>query len=295
MSHMKKVLIASGKALCYALLFVFSQFFVMFAANAVFTIILSMQSFGPYGTVPPYEELLNAALAFTEKYASLLAAGGDALALLTVWAVFRLRGRRLSVETNWRKTPSGTILVAAACGVIFAAIVSLILSILPIPEEIMQGYEEASSEVLDINAPLVMLALVFIGPISEEVFFRGLVYTRLKRGMPRVAAMILASLIFAVIHGNIVWIAYAFCAGMLMNLVFEKSGTLWASIAFHCAFNFAGSYVSGLMPDMSFVFACVLCLALVFALFLLIRNISAVPIPVGDNGQDGEENGNGMA
>lgn len=273
MTHMKKVLIAIGKAAGFALLFLFAQLLVVFAANIVFTAKLAMESFGPYGTVQPFDELLNAALAFMDKYGALLTGLGDLLAVVVAWAIFRLRGKRLSIETGWHRTSTRTVLMGIACGMAFAAAVCIALSILPIPEEMMQTYDEASSDILNVNTPLVLLALVFVGPIAEEVYFRGLVYTRLKRAMPYRVAMILSSLIFAVIHGDPVWIAYAFCAGLLMCAVYERSGSLWTNIAFHCAFNLVGTYISGFIPDMTLVPACLLCFISAALGFVLLRNI----------------------
>ncbi len=92
-----------------------------------------------------------------------------------------------------------------------------------------------------------LLIVVFLAPFVEEVLFRGLVFGGLKsRG--RVLAYTVSCVLFALMH---VWqfavsswdLSYFLlmlqylAPGLVLAWVYERSGTLWTSIALHAAAN----------------------------------------------------------
>ena len=78
-------------------------------------------------------------------------------------------------------------------------------------------------------------------------------HTRLRRAMPAALACVLSSLLFGVLHGQLLWIAYAFVMGVALTIVFERTGTLWANIIVHITFNLAGSYLVQYLPGSVFI------------------------------------------
>lgn len=133
-----------------------------------------------------------------------------------------------------------------------AAVVALLLALLPIPEALMDAYNEAAAG-LDKPGLISALSTMIFAPIAEEVIFRGLVYTRLRRAIPAALACVLSSLLFGVLHGQLLWIAYAFVMGVVLTIVFERTGTLWANIIVHITFNLAGSYLVQYLPGSVFI------------------------------------------
>ena len=80
---------------------------------------------------------------------------------------------------------------------------------------------------------------VFLAPVAEEVIFRGILYPAIKQaGYPR-TALWATSLLFGAIHQNLV--AFVPLAGfsLLLIYLYEKTGSLWASITAHSILNFS--------------------------------------------------------
>jgi membrane protease YdiL (CAAX protease family) len=79
--------------------------------------------------------------------------------------------------------------------------------------------------------------LIAVGPVAEELFFRGYVYRRLRRlaGLP--AALIVSSSAFAAIHGNISGFLVYMAIGLVFALAYERSGRLLAPIVAHMLLN----------------------------------------------------------
>lgn len=112
--------------------------------------------------------------------------------------------------------------------------VSYVLIWLRVPER----FSNAVQEGLLSSGPMIqVVGLGILAPIMEEILFRGLVYRRLKRYMPRWGAVLLGAGIFAVYHGNMMQILFAFPMALLIIWSYERWGTLTAPILFHMAAN----------------------------------------------------------
>lgn len=86
-----------------------------------------------------------------------------------------------------------------------------------------------------------MLFLIFFGglagPITEEIFFRGFFYPALRRRVGRAGAVLINALCFAALHGNLVQLAPLIGLGLILALLRERTGSILASTALHCAHN----------------------------------------------------------
>ncbi|MFC4077194.1 CPBP family intramembrane glutamic endopeptidase [Salinithrix halophila] len=84
-----------------------------------------------------------------------------------------------------------------------------------------------------------MALIGIIGPIAEEVVFRGLLMNALmKRGWV-VLSIVLSSLVFALFHADITFLAPLFILGMILGTLYAVFRNLWAPILFHIVNNTA--------------------------------------------------------
>ncbi len=83
---------------------------------------------------------------------------------------------------------------------------------------------------------LTIFVAVF-GPIIEEMFFRGFMYSALKKRFGIFIAMILSASIFSILHTNIVGFLPIMTLGMLLAYLYEKTGSLIAPMIVHIIHN----------------------------------------------------------
>ena len=76
-----------------------------------------------------------------------------------------------------------------------------------------------------------------VGPIIEELFFRGFMYGALKKYIGIPWSMVLTAAIFAALHTQIVGFLPILALGLLLAYLYEKTGTLVASITVHTIHN----------------------------------------------------------
>lgn len=75
------------------------------------------------------------------------------------------------------------------------------------------------------------------GPILEELVFRGIVYNKLKEFNKPMRSIILTSLIFGLIHTDLINAIYAFGVSFMFIYLYEKYKTLKAPILMHMSLN----------------------------------------------------------
>lgn len=76
-----------------------------------------------------------------------------------------------------------------------------------------------------------------ISPVTEEIVFRGLVFNRLRRYYPHMAAVVVSGVLFGIYHGNAVQGVYGGCMGILMAYLYERMHSFFIPCLFHGAAN----------------------------------------------------------
>lgn len=94
-----------------------------------------------------------------------------------------------------------------------------------------------NNEMADLNIYLAILSSGIIGPILEEILFRYVFLNRLRNFFTTRNAILLSSLVFALLHGNIITMIYAFIMGFIFAYVYVKYDNIKVSIMCHIGAN----------------------------------------------------------
>ncbi|MDN7242910.1 type II CAAX endopeptidase family protein [Planococcus sp. N028] len=103
------------------------------------------------------------------------------------------------------------------------------------------------------HAIFTLSIIMLIGPIAEEFIFRGVLLKRVIAKTTMWSGVIISSLIFAMLHVDIIG---AFLFGVLASLLFLRTGNLLVPILFHAVNNSLASYmmfVPGARPDWLYI------------------------------------------
>lgn len=143
----------------------------------------------------------------------------------------KLKVKKLNVTTTLLCALFGIVLVIGFYGLIegcFGKLFDLIgleISESPIPLDNFWWYL------------LNLLLFAIIPAFCEELIFRGVMYNGLKRGIGRVGAIFLSSLLFALLHQNITQFIFPFIMGIVFSVVVEKTGNLFYAMILHLFAN----------------------------------------------------------
>lgn len=83
--------------------------------------------------------------------------------------------------------------------------------------------------------PFIVTAI--FAPISEELYFRGFLYPALRRRIGVKGGIVVASLIFGGLHYDLVRMIPLVFGGIWLNWLYERSGTIYAPMMAHSAWN----------------------------------------------------------
>jgi membrane protease YdiL (CAAX protease family) len=158
---------------------------------------------------------------------------------LALRTLFRLRyGRPFWRSLAWAWPPRG-FWHSAACGVLLAMASLLLGMALRIPET-----KTPLEELLKDRASILLIGVfgVTLGPLCEELIFRGFLMPLLARSFGALAGVLLAAVPFALLHGQeYAWgwqqLAIIFLAGAAFGWMRHRSGSTAAAAVMHGAYN----------------------------------------------------------
>jgi membrane protease YdiL (CAAX protease family) len=133
-----------------------------------------------------------------------------------------LRRFKLSVALKWTAAAIGAYLLFAF---LYSALV-----VVPEQEDIAAGFGPI---------PVQILLIVIAAPISEEICFRGMLYGGLRERLPRLAAALIAGLVFGGLHAltGVTAVPPLIFFGFVLCLLYEKTGSIWPCILLHMLNN----------------------------------------------------------
>lgn len=172
----------------------------------------------------------------------LLVVGFLSLASIAAIQLLVLRRRNLGFENlglrpfppEWRRRTATVTLMS------FALVILIRLLMLGYMDE---APDNPQVRALTFDQPsLLTLLLSFlvvsaIVPLFEELLFRGLLFGWLRLHLGTYMAAAISALAFAAAHGMLFAIPAVFVLGVILALLYERSGSLWPAIICHGGYN----------------------------------------------------------
>lgn len=84
---------------------------------------------------------------------------------------------------------------------------------------------------------LTVLLSCVVGPIAEEVFFRGVLFAAIRKRFSRGVAMGISGAVFSMVHTNLIGFIPILLLGCLLADLYERTGSLLSPIAVHMLHN----------------------------------------------------------
>ncbi len=128
------------------------------------------------------------------------------------------------------------VLFAVLVVTAFSASLNNMICMTPLVEQ-SAGFQKANAGFYGSTILPELVSSAAATPILEELVFRGIVFGRLRDWYSGTAAVLVSSLLFALVHFNIVQFLYALFVGIVLALLVEWSGWLGTAVAGHMAAN----------------------------------------------------------
>lgn len=159
------------------------------------------------------------------------------IGFLIYWGIIKLRKQFLVSAFSFRKFDYRQIPFFMGLGFCLQYLFQGLILIFNLEDKFPE-HAQTMKLIFEGGSPvIVMLSVIIFAPFIEEILFRGLIINELKGKMPLILVILIQSLMFGVIHGNWLQIAYAFIMGILLGLVSIWSRSIWPAIIFHMSIN----------------------------------------------------------
>ena len=199
-----------------------------------------------------YTEMMNI---FSDKYAiyAYLIYAVIGLVIFSLWYYkgFVKKNPKVKLGDAFTvKSVISSILIVGALYFFITAFMTLAELLLPQAMEIYKEMVEAAGIVSD--PILTIVYAIILGPILEELVFRGVTYGLLeKAGLKPGLIILISSLLFGAIHLILVQVLYAAFFGMFLGFLRYKYRSIKITIVTHILFNFTGTYISSFIEQYS--------------------------------------------
>ncbi len=142
---------------------------------------------------------------------------------------------------------------------LFSVVSSLVLFLLldrgldPLLEKRFPGSEAKYQEALVTlrKSPYASsIHVVLLGPAVEELLMRGFILNGLLETQGVCGALILSSVLFALLHFNMVQTLSAVIAGLVLGILYLYTGSVFSTLITHSLYNFLSYYRSPPRTDL---------------------------------------------
>lgn len=244
------------------------------------------------GAMQSQQDMLNFSLSISEKMLRYTTQLEGVTALIVIPVILYMfhkdrKNERLAGVIPNRKAPLwkyGAVIGIAAALCVGLNNLILISGI----SSYSASYQQTSESLYSAPFGMQLLCLGVLVPISEELVFRGMMFKRMREQSGFMHAAFFSSLVFAILHGNMVQMLYAFATGMMLSYVYEKYGSVKAPAAAHVVMNLISvaatqfGLFGWLMEDnLRISVVTVLCAAFAATMFVLIQRIDEKPVLPG--------------
>ncbi|MGI6084719.1 MAG: CPBP family intramembrane glutamic endopeptidase [Acetivibrionales bacterium] len=189
--------------------------------------------------------------------ALLLSSIGAVITLFVFWLVILISKKSLKERLELYPVSIKKTWPVIVLGLTLNLFISHLINYLPIPEHVFHEYVDAISLLGDEITVVQVLSVVIAAPVLEEVLYRGLIMGSLQGGMPVIVALVIQTVIFGLMHGQILWICYATFFGALLAIIKLRYKSLYPCILLHASFNGASyifAYLNGEIYHNIFIF-----------------------------------------
>ncbi|MCR5580316.1 MAG: CPBP family intramembrane metalloprotease [Pseudobutyrivibrio sp.] len=158
-------------------------------------------------------------------------------------AKFTFRG----ITTNVPATVGGAVLFCIGMQYVTLYLVNVLAATFP-------SWMEAYNAMMDLSgldgyiSPILALYAMFLGPICEELIFRGITFSAAGKIMPYYMAILIQALLFGAFHMNAIQGSYAFVIGLGLGYIMYLYNNILLTMVLHIAYNFIGIICTAFLP-----------------------------------------------
>lgn len=192
-----------------------------------------------------------------------------------------LKLRKKSIVTAYKRKDLRATLIAAVTAFTYSMCFSLVSASLQLDGAVQnaQSLQHFNSKTAGLGVILMIGALLVSTPLAEEFVCRGIIIKTLKERFSPLAAILISSCLFGVMHlmaGGPVLAVGAIIMGIIFGVVYEHTGSLLSVMFIHACANMPDFLVPHIPNNVTVIIGAVCLLVCIISLFPFYVNTKAV-------------------
>lgn len=164
-------------------------------------------------------------------------------------------------------------IMALGCGgisTIWMMILGQLAELSPNINDMFNDFGDSWDEMLNTNYIWILLSVVVLGPIIEELIFRGILINILKNPFGKITAVVLQAVFFGLWHRDPVQMVYTSIFGIFLGVVYLRTNKIRYPIYMHILNNLTNSLPEGPVFEDIYTASVIISLILVIPAVILI-------------------------
>ncbi|MGP1569879.1 MAG: lysostaphin resistance A-like protein [Eubacteriales bacterium] len=142
------------------------------------------------------------------------------------------------------------LLIAATCIITlgvsgitskFLEFVYAYLADTPFFKDSIQSYDDSWAGIDSESYFFVFLSVVILGPIIEELLFRGVIFNVIAKNFGNIAGVLVSGITFGIWHMELVQSIYTALLGVVIAIIYMYTRSILFPILCHCLYNLIGT------------------------------------------------------
>ena len=157
------------------------------------------------------------------------------LILVPSFLFFLIFGYDLQDLVPFKKLRKGTVVLV----VLFAFLIMPVITFVNVFSQLFTSNTMVGNadDLLSMPVVIILFLVGLFGPFCEEFTFRGVIYGGLRKSGYLFIAAAVSGIWFGLMHLNLNQFSYAMVLGIVLALLVEASGSIYASIIVHAVVN----------------------------------------------------------
>lgn len=236
---MKKVYKAIGLILALLVIYYAAQF-VISLGFAFFKAIQMGLEAAVSGIKPDVSAISKELMIFIGRQMPWIVIVSVVLTVPAYYLFYRNRKQELLTFMRIRSIGLVSIPVLVIFGLSLNFVIEFLLALvrqIDILAPVFDNYNNISDLIFGGDFVMTLIAVGVIGPVFEEILFRGLVFGELRKISKVRLAIVIQALLFGVYHMNLVQGTYALIIGLLLGYIYYRSNSIIAPMIVHITIN----------------------------------------------------------
>ena len=157
------------------------------------------------------------------------------LSVLFFISYIKITGHTVAVFSDITLTG---ILLAVGCSILFFFLLDKLID--PVVDKMFSASAEDYQETLATlrQSPAIsFIRVCLFAPIAEEILMRGFIFTGLQNRYGVIVALIVSTILFALLHFNFGQTISSIISGLILGLLYMKTNSLFCCVLAHSLYN----------------------------------------------------------